>query len=49
MVPVTDPDADPEGDIAPPIAIMGRDDLNWVSAEKGKAWERKQVLAVRNK
>jgi len=49
LVPVNDPDADPEGNVAPPIAIMGRDDLNWVPAEKGKAWERKQVLAVRNK
>jgi hypothetical protein len=49
MVSVNDPDADPEGDIAPPIAIFGRDDLNWVSAPKGKAQERKQVLAIREK
>lgn len=49
MVAVNDPDADPEGDIAPPIAILGRDDLNWVTAEKGKVKDRKQVLATREK
>jgi hypothetical protein len=47
MVSVTDPDADPDADIDPPIAIMGRDDLNWAPAEKGKVKDRKQVLAIR--